>query len=465
MKINEVRISGLFGTFSHSIPLTHGERVTIIHGPNGFGKTVMLQMIAALISGQTEIFERIPFEEFQAIFDDGSIATIRHCNEATVTEGKLPSKLEIIIIDKHGTRRSISAEQVKPEVPGKVLDALDRHLPASLNRSGSGWRDRTGRILSLGEVLQKHPDSRAYLPPQYRSNPFSPIVDGMNVFFVETKRLDAEKQARRVEVFSNELIFSTRSPFEAEDSPDQQRYTLRVDQYSKDIIQRIKSALADYAKHSQESDRTFPERLVRFVRDGGQAFPEKQILQRMSELETKRQRLISLGFLDSESGLRDLAEDEVKRAAEALTIYVNDVQQKLAVFDELANRVGRLMDIVNERFKYKTLTLNRDQGFRLQTLAGEPIKLEDLSSGEQHQLVVLYELLFRAPRNGLVLVDEPEISLHVAWQARFLPDLMEILALTDSYGVVATHSPVIIGTRWDLTTELTGPKRIAESTK
>jgi predicted ATPase len=178
----------------------------------------------------------------------------------------------------------------------------------------------------------------------------------------------------------------------------------------------------------------------------------------MVKLEAKRQRLISLGFLDSESGLRDLTEDDIKRAPEALTIYVGDVQQKLAVFDDLSQRVGKLIDIVNERFRYKSLTLHRDQGFRLRTKSGEPIQLEDLSSGEQHELVVLYELLFRAPRNGLVLVDEPEISLHVAWQSRFLTDLMEILQLTGSYGIVATHSPVIIGTRWDLTQELRGPE-------
>ena len=126
MKINEVRISGLFGTFSHSIPLTHGGRVTIIHGPNGFGKTVMLQMIAALISGQTEIFERIPFEEFQAIFDDGSIAIIRHCNEATVTEGKLSSKLEIIIIDKHGIRPFAVASRR----PRRSADHILQRFPA-----------------------------------------------------------------------------------------------------------------------------------------------------------------------------------------------------------------------------------------------------------------------------------------------------------------------------------------------
>jgi predicted ATP-binding protein involved in virulence len=152
------------------------------------------------------------------------------------------------------------------------------------------------------------------------------------------------------------------------------------------------------------------------------------------------------------------------QGASALTIYVSDVQGKLEVFDDIAHRIGSLVDIVNDRFKYKHLRIDGQRGFRVFSDANEAaIKIEDLSSGEQHELVVLYELLFRAPRNGLILVDEPEISLHVAWQSRFLSDLIGILQLTDAYAVVATHSPVVIGNRNDLTVELKGPRSRRES--
>ena len=127
----------------------------------------------------------------------------------------------------------------------------------------------------------------------------------------------------------------------------------------------------------------------------------------MSELEKKRQRLISLGLLDSESGLRNLSEDDVRRAPEALTIYLGDVQDKLKVFDDIADRIGSLMDIVNGRFSYKQLQIDREQGFRVISDRNQSIQLEDLSSGEQHELVLLYELLFRAPKNCLLLSTNP----------------------------------------------------------
>ena len=70
-----------------------------------------------------------------------------------------------------------------------------------------------------------------------------------------------------------------------------------------------------------------------------------------------------------------------------------------------------------------------------------------LSSGEQHELVLLYDLLFNVQPGALVLIDEPEISLHVSWQKRFIEDLQRISRLVKFRSVVATHSPQIAG-KW-----------------
>ncbi len=450
MLVKEIQVKGLFHTFDHTIPLTNPDNITIIHGPNGFGKTVMLNMIASLINNDLNIFVRIPFSEFNILLDSGSIASIKK-----KYSGSEHPKFEVTLVNNKGDIIHAHRDIEFPEISDQLLDEIDKIVPAPYRRFGNGWiYDPSDRFLSLNEILAKFPNVKKKIPKKFLQPILPEITDKLDVFFIETKRLEAQQ------ILSPLLTSHSHSRqwnIHELEPTSHERFSLRVHQYSQDIVQRIKSALADYAKHSQENDRTFPERLVRFIRENESMLPEREILDRMAELENKRQRLISLGFLDSESGLRDLTEDDVRRAQEALTIYVGDVQEKLAVFDELVQRVGKLIDIVNERFKYKNLTLHRDLGFRVQTDSGNFINLESLSSGEQHELVVLYELLFRAPENGLVLVDEPEISLHVGWQSRFLMDLMGILKLTGSYGIVATHSPVIIGTRWDLTQELKGP--------
>jgi predicted ATP-binding protein involved in virulence len=88
MRVTEISVKGLFGTFNHYIPLMHADRVTLIHGPNGLGKTVMLKMISALIDGHTGIFERVPFEEFIVRLDDGKTITVRHREGAAHDDGK-----------------------------------------------------------------------------------------------------------------------------------------------------------------------------------------------------------------------------------------------------------------------------------------------------------------------------------------------------------------------------------------
>ena len=72
-------------------------------------------------------------------------------------------------------------------------------------------------------------------------------------------------------------------------------------------------------------------------------------------------------------------------------------------------------------------------------------------------IVLLYELLFVVKPNSLIMIDEPEISLHVAWQLEFLSDLQRITELSEIDVVIATHAPGIINDRMDLTVELSAP--------
>jgi len=47
-RLKEFRINHLFGLYSHIIPINLDERITIIIGPNGRGKTICLKFIEAL---------------------------------------------------------------------------------------------------------------------------------------------------------------------------------------------------------------------------------------------------------------------------------------------------------------------------------------------------------------------------------------------------------------------------------
>jgi predicted ATP-binding protein involved in virulence len=144
---------------------------------------------------------------------------------------------------------------------------------------------------------------------------------------------------------------------------------------------------------------------------------------------------------------------------EVLSVYINDVERKLNVFSDLRMRIELFRDLLNRRFFYKRVRVDKTRGLVFQTDTGQELSPTALSTGEQHEIVILYQLLFLAQPNSLILIDEPEISLHVAWQEQFLSDLTRISELSQLDFLVATHSPQIISNRWDLTVELKGPKR------
>ena len=102
------------------------------------------------------------------------------------------------------------------------------------------------------------------------------------------------------------------------------------------------------------------------------------------------------------------------------------------------------------------MSISKKEGFIFKTSDEQDISPTDLSSGEQHELVLNYELLFKVDPDSLILIDEPELSLHVIWQQQFLKDLQEIIKLAGFDVLLATHAPDIIHDRWDLTVELGG---------
>ena len=173
----------------------------------------------------------------------------------------------------------------------------------------------------------------------------------------------------------------------------------------------------------------------------------------MLALDRKTEELKKIGILDetpthpfSETGLEGIDDTRLR----VMTLYVLDTAKKLGAFDDLARRTGTLLDNVNQKYRHKTIQLDHEHGFVAVSDNGQQLPLNSLSSGEQQELVLHYDLLFRVPSNTVVLIDEPELSLHVAWQKRFLPDLLEIVKLSGFDALVATHSPFIVGDRSDL---------------
>ena len=176
----------------------------------------------------------------------------------------------------------------------------------------------------------------------------------------------------------------------------------------------------------------------------------------MSNLAHKTEELEKIGLLEETSAHQfQLLNDIDPQQAGVMTLYVADTAKKLKVLEDLASRTRLLLESLNGKFKNKQILVDRKEGLAVE-VNGEPLPLDSLSSGEQHELILHYDLLFRVQPNTVVLLDEPELSLHIEWQSKFLADLMAIVELAGFDALVATHSPHIVGTRDDLMVALTG---------
>ena len=70
------------------------------------------------------------------------------------------------------------------------------------------------------------------------------------------------------------------------------------------------------------------------------------------------------------------------------------------------------------------------------------IEITELSSGEKQLLVIFLTVLLQQGRAFILLMDEPETSLHVEWQARFIDDIKQLNS--NMQIIVATHNPLIL---------------------
>lgn len=72
------------------------------------------------------------------------------------------------------------------------------------------------------------------------------------------------------------------------------------------------------------------------------------------------------------------------------------------------------------------------------------LSMDYLSSGEKHLIILFTYLNFKIKENSIILIDEPEKSLHIEWQQNFISQLRKVLNKKNVQLIVATHSPYIL---------------------
>ncbi len=422
-RVKLITIDGLFRQYNHRIPLNLDERVTVLHGRNGVGKTVTLSLVAALLRGEYEKLTKVPFDLLRVDFTDESFLSVR-------AEGGAERKKRGKQGAGAGTPTEDGAKPFKMEYrvgSGPVLVASPELL-----LTGSSWvRFRLGiaRPLPRGQATLFDKED---LEPE----PLRDFRDALSIHFVEAQRL---------------FRIASRDEANEEDTP---AVTSAVSDIANDMAARIQAADSTYRSTSTRLDDSLPARLFAPPKNGAK-IPKKELQQRSEALEAERRRLHEIGILPDTTAFNPSTLTEAQRAM--FVVYLQDNEEKLAVFKDFADRAEILLGTLNRKLAPKSIKLDKDVGYKVLSHDGRPLDLDALSSGEQHELVLLHTLLFRVEPGSFLLIDEPELSLHVTWQNEFLTELIQIAKKVGFDALVATHSPYIVGERRDLMVRLGEP--------
>ena len=410
MKIQKIEIKNLFDQFDYDIPLTNPEDLLILTAPNGFGKTMILNIIDNLFNKKFWFFQKLVFDRITLWFENDYKIEIKKYDS---------EKTDITLYDnqkKSTTYYYLQTDESKLDV---IVNSLSKKFSFL-----AYWGDRLWFDNSSDEILDFEDIAKKYKLPSTIIDNYNKISKYPDEFIAFFNLLSSHfiKEQRLFELYIEDYTITT---------------------LAKDLAEQIETVYLESGEISQTLDNTFPKRLLAEK----QEITKKDFISRFETLRQKQAKLHKFGLSESEQEVPPYSEENAK----LLSVYLNDIEKKIAVFDNLIQKLDLFTTILNERrFTFKTIEINKEKGFHFVTNKGKELSLTDLSSGEQHEVVLLYELIFRTTSNTLVLIDEPEISLHITWQKEFLKDLLAIIELQKMQVIVATHSPSIINDRWDL---------------
>ncbi len=250
MRIRRVFVEGLFGLFDHEILMKLEDQITIIHAPNGFGKTAILRMITGLLQGHYYELRIYPFNVFGIEFEDGRTLTVETCSPENGKEkrGKRRNRdnwsLAVSFDDNERYTFPSAHEQrgVRLHAP---LEVVEQFVP-ELTRAGPElWQTPEGDVLDPFGLVQRYPELNQIFSIAMQKEPdwLTEARKLVDVRFIRSERLFARLQP-------------SRERRQVPPSP-------AVKNYAEELAGALKATLTRYAELSQSLDRTFPVRLVR----------------------------------------------------------------------------------------------------------------------------------------------------------------------------------------------------------
>lgn len=387
--IREFRITNLAGR-QGELHQVLNPKVNIFWGLNGTGKTTLLRILDAALSNKTHSLRALPFVRAEVVFySEAHDVEFMRCYD-----------------QNHSVISNESPDEEWELLPGFELES-GQAVRVKQGSADPGWETSALQEITEDSILgasYKH----SYLPISRMLEPLR-HEDGM-----QSSSSD-ERFVRRVnQVWSR---YSTKSLAEVRD----------IQQLG---LAEILAILFGGRSQAPELDRT----------ESASEEPETEPMDAyrlVSDFLRAQRIFLPLGRNDFMERYKE--SDQHRHVVTRIRSIMKQVDQVLAPQQELQSVIDE-MYIGNKQLVFghaRGFGGRRNIGVRIND---ESIPLSALSSGEKQLLQILLETL--AVEESTIMIDEPEISLHLDWQNGLVGSMRRVNA--DSQFILATHSPELM---------------------
>lgn len=170
-------------------------------------------------------------------------------------------------------------------------------------------------------------------------------------------------------------------------------------------------------------------------------------------------------FYSYDLPVQAISDGDLKESERRLSYFYSDMEKK----DSLASKKSwALYDLINLYKNFVllknifekqlnnvvpyTMAFSSESGISLRRDDGQIVPINVLSSGQISMLVVFYTVLFNLDGSSVFAIDEPENSLHLLWQRKYVDILEAIIQKRECQVILATQSPFIMNDHSDYVT-------------
>lgn len=434
MKLIGLNVTRLYGCFDYSV--TFNADVTFIYGMNGCGKTTILNITEAIITGQLFKLFDYEFSKIQLLY-------------AKNRDIKKTKKIEIkffkqsIIVNFNSCEKEIK----------KLINSDDSR---SLERSA---RDVFRLYFEEYPILLKIKETFNYVYlPLNRS--MIPYENDENYYYLKRYRIRMDPEFI-FDMNANDIaMLQIESLIDYHHSKINSTINKISDEFRNNILKSLLEFNQTYDLHTiiREMDlqNNTISNLQKIRTDYIKMLKELELLSLTEEEKFNQFFDMFIGeFIkyQQESGSISPIElmlkfQEISKIKKSLNIAEKMEQRKALVRRPIETFLTTMNDFIGNSEDSKKINIDSmGRIFFTTKYNRNPIRIQHLSSGEKQLITFFANLIFNVKSNssGIFVVDEPELSLHLSWQKIFIE---KTLGINKNIQLIfATHAPEIIGNR------------------